>query len=160
MATICKICVGPIEPPDQHDHCVACLGLVHAEAALDDSSCGHCADLPARVLRAHRDVALWGEARCRQRAAGGPPLSRWREHRLATSPASAVTPFPADGEIQIFFGAWSFLSEGQPPTSDRGGDCYCPSPGARCQEESMGSREEAPRPAEEPATRLSPAAGY
>ncbi|KAK2887454.1 hypothetical protein Q8A67_015682 [Cirrhinus molitorella] len=62
MATICKICAGPIEPPDQHD---ACLGLVHAEAALDDSSCGHCADLPARVLRARRDVArglFWGEA--------------------------------------------------------------------------------------------------
>ncbi|KAL1278055.1 hypothetical protein QQF64_024728 [Cirrhinus molitorella] len=57
MATICKICAGQIEPPDQRDHCVACLGLVHAEAALDDSNCGHCADLPARVLRARRDVA-------------------------------------------------------------------------------------------------------
>ncbi len=25
MATVCKICAGPIELPDQHYHCVACL---------------------------------------------------------------------------------------------------------------------------------------
>ncbi len=56
MATMCKICAGPIEPPDQHDHCFACLGLAHAEAVLDESDCGHCADLPARVLRTRRDV--------------------------------------------------------------------------------------------------------
>ncbi|KAF4110748.1 hypothetical protein G5714_007779 [Onychostoma macrolepis] len=48
MATVCKICAGPIELPDQHDHCVACLGLAHTEVALDESDCGHCADLPAR----------------------------------------------------------------------------------------------------------------
>ncbi len=29
---------GPIEPLDQHLHCVACLGLAHAEAALDESA--------------------------------------------------------------------------------------------------------------------------
>lgn len=57
MATICKICAGPIEPPDQHDYCVACLGLAHAEAALDESNCGHCVDLPARLLRIRRDMA-------------------------------------------------------------------------------------------------------
>ncbi len=56
MASVCKICAGPIEPLDQHLHCVACLGLAHAEAALDESDCGHCADLPVRVLRARRDV--------------------------------------------------------------------------------------------------------
>ncbi len=48
MATVCKICAGPIEPLDHHLHCVACLGLAHAEAALDESDCGHCADLPIR----------------------------------------------------------------------------------------------------------------
>ncbi len=52
MATVCKICAGPIEPLDHHLHCVACLGLAYAEAALDESDCGHCADQPARVLRA------------------------------------------------------------------------------------------------------------
>ncbi len=46
MATVCKICAGPIKPLDHHLHCVACLGLAHAEAALDESDCGHCADLP------------------------------------------------------------------------------------------------------------------
>ncbi len=56
MASVCKICAGPIEPLDQHLHCVACLGLAHAEAALDESDCGLCADLPVRVLRARRDV--------------------------------------------------------------------------------------------------------
>ncbi len=56
MATVCKICAGPIEPLDHHLHCVACLGLAHAEAALDDSDCGHCAVLPAHVLRARRDM--------------------------------------------------------------------------------------------------------
>ncbi len=43
MASVCKICAGPIEPMDHHLHCVACLGLAHAEAALDESDCGHCA---------------------------------------------------------------------------------------------------------------------
>ncbi len=46
MTSVCKICAGPIEPLDHHLHCVACLGLAHAEAALDESDCGHCADLP------------------------------------------------------------------------------------------------------------------
>ncbi|KAK2916896.1 hypothetical protein Q8A67_001270 [Cirrhinus molitorella] len=99
MATICKICAGPIEPPDQHDHCVACLGLVHAEAALDDSNCGHCADLPARVLRARRDVArgLFG---MRPAAANvplvGPPSPDGESialppHRPQRSPRSPVS---------------------------------------------------------------------
>ncbi len=57
MATVCKICAGPIEPLDHHLHCVACLGLAHAEAVLDESDCGHCADLPVHVLRARRDMA-------------------------------------------------------------------------------------------------------
>ncbi len=56
MATVCKICAGPIEPLDHHLHCVACLGLAHAEAALDESDGGHCADLLARMLRARRDM--------------------------------------------------------------------------------------------------------
>ncbi len=56
MATVCKICTGPIKPLDHHLHCVACLGLAHAEAALDESDCRHCADLPVRVLRARRNM--------------------------------------------------------------------------------------------------------
>ncbi len=52
MTSVCKICAGPIEPLDHHLHCVACLGLAHFEAALDESDCGHCADLPG--LRTQR----------------------------------------------------------------------------------------------------------
>ncbi len=75
MASVCKICAGPIEPLDQHLHCVACLGLAHAEAALDESDCGHCADLPVRVLRARRDVVrgLFGVGLTAASAAGEPP---------------------------------------------------------------------------------------
>ncbi|KAF4113452.1 hypothetical protein G5714_005997 [Onychostoma macrolepis] len=36
-----------------------------------------------------------GEAHCRQRAAGGPPLSWWRERRLAAPPNPTVAPFPS-----------------------------------------------------------------
>ncbi len=83
MASVCKICAGPIEPLDQHLHCVACLGLAHAEAALDESDCGHCADL--RPVR--------GGAHCRQRAAGEPPLSWRRERCLAVPPNPTVAAF-------------------------------------------------------------------
>ncbi len=72
MATVCKICAGPIEPLDHHLHCVACLGLAHAEAALDESDCRHCTDLPVCVLRARRDIFAaysgWGSL---------PPACRW-----------------------------------------------------------------------------------
>ncbi len=58
MTSYCRICAGPIEnPPDGHDHCIACLGLAHAEAALEESDCAQCADLPLRVLRTRRNVA-------------------------------------------------------------------------------------------------------
>ncbi len=109
MATVCKICVGPIEPLDHHLHCVAYLGLAHAEAALDESDCGHCADLPVRVLRARRDMVrgLFGMGLT---AAGGPPLSWRRERRLAMPPNPTVAPLPG------------FLSRGlfPPPFQHRG----------------------------------------
>ncbi len=75
MATVCKICAGPIEPPDQHYHCVVCLGLAHGETTLDESNCGHCAGLPARVLRACRDMVrgLFG-VRPTAASVGPPPL--------------------------------------------------------------------------------------
>ncbi len=58
MTSYCRICAAPIEnPPDGHDHCIACLGLAHAEAVLEESDCAQCADLPLRVLRTRRNVA-------------------------------------------------------------------------------------------------------
>ncbi len=93
MATVCKICAGPIEPPDQHYHCVACLGLAQPEVALDESDCGHCADLPGLVLRARRDMAYSGWGLLPPACAGGLLLSWWRERRLATPPDPMVAPF-------------------------------------------------------------------
>ncbi len=96
MASVCKICAGPIEPLDQHLHCVACLGLAHAEAALDESDCGLCADLPVRVLRARRDVVrgLFGVGLT---AASvplvSPPLSGRRERRLAVPSNPTIAAF-------------------------------------------------------------------
>ncbi|RXN28079.1 WD repeat-containing 36-like protein [Labeo rohita] len=46
-----------IEPPDQHEHCFARLGLAHAGAALEESDYRHCMDLPGCVLRTHCNVA-------------------------------------------------------------------------------------------------------
>ncbi len=97
MATVCKICAGPIEPPDQHYHCITCLVLAHAEAALDKfqlwtlrgPAAPHAPGPPRYVSRPNL-----GEAHCRQHVACGPPLSWWQERRLAAPPKSTVAPFP------------------------------------------------------------------
>ncbi len=109
MASVCKICAGPIEPLDQHLHCVACLGLAHAEAALDESDCGLCADLPVRVLRARRDVVrgLFGVGLTAAsvplvspplRAAGAPSCRavepNGRRIRPSLSPRTVSAPLP------------------------------------------------------------------
>ncbi len=97
MATVCKICAGPIKPLDHHLHCVACLGLAHAEAALDESDCGHCADLPVRVLQARRDMVrgLFGVGLT---AASvplvGPPSPGGGSAVLQVPPNPTVTSFP------------------------------------------------------------------
>lgn len=49
--------MGPIDPPDPHKHCIACLGLAHTEAAFSESDCVHCTDLPAHVSRTLRNIA-------------------------------------------------------------------------------------------------------
>ncbi|KAF4103007.1 hypothetical protein G5714_015890 [Onychostoma macrolepis] len=42
MSNVCTLCSGPIELADTHEFCILCLGLAHAEAALNGSSCLHC----------------------------------------------------------------------------------------------------------------------
>ncbi len=102
MTSYCRICAGPIEnPPDSHDHCIACLGLAHPEAALEESDCAHCADLPLRVLRTRRNVArgLFGvrpTADNMPLVGPPPPLEGGddnfaRSHRSQRSPQSPVT---------------------------------------------------------------------
>ncbi len=107
MATVSKICAGPIEPPDQHYHSVACLSLARAEAALDESDCGHCADLLARVLRARRDLVrslfevrptttsvplvsptllVAGASSCRTAKHNGRPIPRFPSPRTPSTP--------------------------------------------------------------------------
>ncbi len=112
MATVCKICAGPIEPPDQRCHCVACLGLAQPEVALDESDCGHCGALFSGP------AAIWpirGEAYCRQRAlvvssspGGGSivlPLrqTQWSPHSTVSFPEDCFRP-PANIEEFVSFG--------------------------------------------------------
>ncbi len=98
MATVCKICAGPIEPPDQHYHCVTCLVLAHAEAALDEfrlwtlrgPAVPHAPGPPRYGSRPNR-----GEAHCRQHVACGPPSPGGRSvvlplHQNQRSPHSPV----------------------------------------------------------------------
>ncbi len=96
MATVCKICAGPIEPLDHHVHCVARLGLAHAEAALDEFDCGYCTDLPARMLRARRDMVrgLFGVG-LTAASWWAPPLLAASCRRTQRSPHCPVS-FPED----------------------------------------------------------------
>ncbi len=99
MTSYCRICAGPIVPPDSHGHCIACLGLAHTEAALEESDCAHCADLPMRVLRTRRNVArgLFG---VRPTAARAPlPHPRveatiWREATVLNGRLDPQSPSP------------------------------------------------------------------
>ncbi len=72
MTSYCRICAGPIEnPPDSHDHWIACLCLAHAEAALEESDCHN-----VRICH----CACWGLARMWPVASSGlgplPPTCR------------------------------------------------------------------------------------
>ncbi len=90
MASVCKICAGPIEPLDHHLHCVACLGLAHAEAALDESDCGHCAPGPPR----YGSRPIRGGAHCRWWAP--PPLAAGAPSCRAAEPNGRLIPrFPS-----------------------------------------------------------------
>ncbi len=126
MTSYCRICAGPIVPPDSHDHCIACPGLAHAEAALEESDCAHCADLPIRVLRTRRNVAR-GPFGVRPTAAseplvGPPPPPEGgsedlaRSHRSQRSPRSPVT--FSDGCFRPPLSVTDFVSFGQEGEED------------------------------------------
>ncbi len=109
MATVCKICAGPIEPPDQHLHCVACLGLAYVKAALDESDCRLCG--PPQYVRGLFGVGLTaasvplvgppspggGSADLPRRQTQGSP------HSPVSFPEDCFRP-PANIEEFVFFG--------------------------------------------------------
>ncbi len=122
MATVCKICAGPIEPLDHHLHCVACLGLAHAEAGLDESDCGHCAPGPPR----YGSRPIRAGAHCRQRAAGGlPPLlaAGALSCRAAEPNGRPIPRFPFPRTVS----APLTTSRGSYPLATRRGMTPCPS---------------------------------
>ncbi len=100
MATVCKICAGPIEPLDHHLHCVACLGLALAEAALDESDCGHCSGPAAIWFAAYSgwgslpSACRWwappllaaGAPSCRAAEPKGRPIPRFPFPRTVSTP--------------------------------------------------------------------------
>ncbi len=53
-------CVPPcprfITSGDTHSLCVVCLGVKHAESALEGAGCPHCERLPLRTLRSRRTL--------------------------------------------------------------------------------------------------------
>ncbi len=73
MATVCKICAGPIKPLDHHLHCVACLGLAHAEGGAGRvrlrTLCGTCRSACSRP------TAIWFAAYSGWGSL--PPACRW-----------------------------------------------------------------------------------
>ncbi len=90
MATVCKICAGPIEPLDHHLHCVTCLGLAHAEVALDESDCGH---YGSRPIRGGAHCCWWappllaaGAPSCRAAEPNGRPIPRFPFPRTVSAP--------------------------------------------------------------------------
>ncbi len=93
MASVCKICAGPIEPLDQH---------LHASPAWAWPTPRRRWTSPTVDLRGPRAPGpprcgsrpVRGGAHCRQRAAGEPPLSWRRERRLAVPSNPTVAAFP------------------------------------------------------------------
>ncbi len=77
-------CVPPcprfITSGDTHSLCVVCLGVRHAESALEGAGCPHCERLPLRTLRSRRTLFEKGVFASALRSAG--PASAEAEWQL------------------------------------------------------------------------------
>ncbi len=77
-------CVPPcprfITSGDTHSLCVVCLGVKHAESALEGAGCPHCERLPLRTLRSRR--ALFEEGVFASALHGAGPASAEAERQL------------------------------------------------------------------------------
>ena len=49
-------CTRYITGGDSHELCVACLGMQHAQSALEGVDCVHCERFPIRTLRSRRSL--------------------------------------------------------------------------------------------------------
>ncbi len=135
-------CVPPcphfITSEDTHSLCVVCLGVKHAESALEGAGCPHCERLPLRTLLSRR--ALFEEGVFASGLHGAGPASAEAERQLH-SWGSQLDLADGDGRVPIsiltcqihcpFSGIGSsfcvfFPSEGglsASPISLRGGRC-------------------------------------
>ncbi len=79
-----RLCVPPypryIMSGDTHSLCVFCLGVKHAESALEGAGCLHCEWLPLRTLRSRRTLFEEGAFTRVPRGAG--PTSAEAERQL------------------------------------------------------------------------------
>lgn len=79
-----KLCVPPfpryITDRDTHALCVMCLGVQHAQSALEGPGCAHCERLPACTLRSR--LALFEEGGRARVPRGSGPASAEAERRL------------------------------------------------------------------------------
>lgn len=121
MSKVCTLCSGPIEAPDTHEFCIRCLGLAHAEAALNGSGCPHCEEFSVRVLRARKNIALGDFSRQCPTAASEPLVGRQphvgdrAEWRNSPPPRS---PMCLEEDLQPAAGASEIISFGAPGDDD------------------------------------------
>ncbi len=91
-------CGRYLEPGDGHERCIACLGLVHAEAAFVDESCTHCGKMTISELRSRLQLL--------QRGGVPVPLPR-------SNPPQRVAASGGTGDLRITVSA--LPSGNQPP---------------------------------------------
>ncbi len=65
---------------DTHSLCVVCLGVKHAESALEEAGCPHCERLPLRTLHSRRTLFEEGVFASAPHGAG--PASAEAERQL------------------------------------------------------------------------------
>jgi hypothetical protein len=72
-------CTRYLTGGDTHDLCVACLGVQHAQSALEGADCEHCERFPIRTLRSRR--SLFEESGSVRAPRGSGPASVEAERR-------------------------------------------------------------------------------
>ncbi len=106
-------CVPPcprfITSGDTHSLCVVCLGVKHAESALEGAGCPHCERLPLRTLRSRRALFEKGVFTSAPRGAG--PASADAERQLHSwgSQLDLVEGMETGGSLSLSSPEWVLL---------------------------------------------------